>query len=64
MYLNSGDWIENLSALEYHQGKWSLFRFTEQERAAMLNLPEDEIDEMNIRKLFNQMLSEFNLRSS
>lgn len=64
VYLNSGDWIENLSALEYHQGKWSLFRFTEQERAAMLNLPEDEIDEMNIRKLFNQMLSEFNLRSS
>lgn len=64
MYLNSGDWIENLSALEYHRGKWSLFRFTEQERAAMLNLPEDEIDEMNIRKLFNQMLSEFNLRSS
>ncbi len=64
VYLNSGDWIENLSALEYHQGKWSLFRFTEQERAAMLNLPEDEIDDMNIRKLFNQMLSEFNLRSS
>lgn len=64
VYLNSGDWIENLSALEYHQGKWSLFRFTEQERAAMLNLPEDEIDEMNIRKLFNQMLSEFNLRCS
>lgn len=64
VYLNSGDWIENFSALEYHQGKWSLFRFTEQERAAMLNLPEDEIDEMNIRKLFNQMLSEFNLRSS
>lgn len=64
MYLNSGDWIENLSALEYHQGKWSLFRFTEQERAAMLNWPEDETDEMNIRKLFDQMLAEFNLRSS
>lgn len=23
-YLNSGDWIENLSWLEYNQGKWSL----------------------------------------
>lgn len=25
LYLNSGDWIENLSALEYNQGKWSLY---------------------------------------
>ncbi|MDT8414678.1 MAG: UDP-2,3-diacylglucosamine diphosphatase [Flavobacteriaceae bacterium] len=24
-YLNSGDWIENMSALEYHEGKWSVF---------------------------------------
>lgn len=24
-YLNSGDWIENLSALEYHEGEWSLY---------------------------------------
>jgi len=27
-YLNSGDWIENLSALEYHLGQWSLYRYT------------------------------------
>ena len=24
-YLNSGDWIENLSALEYNSGEWSLY---------------------------------------
>jgi UDP-2,3-diacylglucosamine pyrophosphatase LpxH len=24
-YLNSGDWVENLSALEYSNGKWDLF---------------------------------------
>jgi len=27
LYLNSGDWIENLSALEYDQGKWSLMYY-------------------------------------
>lgn len=27
MYLNSGDWIENLSALEYHQGAWKMVHF-------------------------------------
>ncbi len=28
-YLNSGDWIENLTALEYQQDKWSLHEFSE-----------------------------------
>ena len=27
VYLNSGDWIENLTALEYHDGNWSLFEY-------------------------------------
>ncbi len=27
IYLNSGDWIENLTALEYNEGKWSLFKY-------------------------------------
>ncbi len=25
-YLNSGDWVENLTALEYHRGHWRLWR--------------------------------------
>ncbi len=28
-YLNSGDWIENLTSLEYHNGKWELFNYYE-----------------------------------
>ena len=24
IYMNSGDWVENLSALEYHQGEWQI----------------------------------------
>ena len=26
-YLNSGDWVENLTALEYCNGKWELFYY-------------------------------------
>ncbi len=26
-YLNSGDWVENLTALEYHQEKWTLYQY-------------------------------------
>jgi UDP-2,3-diacylglucosamine pyrophosphatase LpxH len=29
-YLNSGDWIENLTALEYENKAWSLYRHPEQ----------------------------------
>lgn len=28
-YLNSGDWIENLTALEYNQGSWELYRYAD-----------------------------------
>ena len=28
-YLNSGDWIENLTALEYQNGEWKLFYYDE-----------------------------------
>ncbi|MFY7900926.1 MAG: UDP-2,3-diacylglucosamine diphosphatase [Chitinophagaceae bacterium] len=28
-YLNSGDWIENLTALEYHQNDWTIYQYNE-----------------------------------
>lgn len=27
LYLNSGDWVENLTALEYHNKKWNLIKY-------------------------------------
>jgi UDP-2,3-diacylglucosamine pyrophosphatase LpxH len=32
-YLNSGDWVENLTALEYKWGKWSLYEYDEADYA-------------------------------
>ena len=26
LYLNSGDWVENLTSLEYHAGQWNIYR--------------------------------------
>ncbi len=31
-YLNSGDWIENCTSLEYNEGKWNLFHFDQDEK--------------------------------
>ncbi|MCA6488616.1 MAG: UDP-2,3-diacylglucosamine diphosphatase [Chitinophagaceae bacterium] len=30
-YLNSGDWIENLTSLEYEAGKWTIYHYDENE---------------------------------
>jgi hypothetical protein len=27
MYLNSGDWVENLTALEYNKKRWKMYRY-------------------------------------
>ena len=58
MYLNSGDWIENLTALEYAEGKWSLYKFNE---AEMRNLATDEEEEPTTSQLYNELVGEFNL---
>ena len=59
VYLNSGDWIENLTALEYSNGKWEIYRFDEIE---MLNMSvHDQEEELNKNQLFENLVEEFNL---
>jgi UDP-2,3-diacylglucosamine pyrophosphatase LpxH len=59
-YLNSGDWIENLTALEYNDGAWSIYRFDNDRQNFKTTLVEPE-SELSNRELFNDMLQEFNL---
>ena len=60
-YMNSGDWIENLSSLEYLNGNWTIYRFNDSDKAEMeLNVKEED-NEPNMDQLFDNMLNEFNL---
>ncbi len=60
MYLNSGDWIENLTALEYIDGEWKIYRYDENEMQQWIeHSAEDE--ELNNTQLFDNMLEEFNM---
>ena len=43
LYLNSGDWVENLTALEYHKKRWKLYRYEEHTE---LESEEDDLFEM------------------
>ncbi|SIT93997.1 UDP-2,3-diacylglucosamine diphosphatase [Pontibacter indicus] len=61
-YLNSGDWIENLTALEYSHGDWRLYRFREDLDAVVM---EEEEERMPTSvQLFQSMMVEFNLKSA
>ena len=61
MYLNSGDWVENLSALEFVDGQWSIYRFSEIDKAEMIKETEEEAVELSNDQLFDNMLHEFNM---
>src|SRR5690606_14202054 len=54
VYLNSGDWIENLSALEYHKGKWRIF-FYEDHQHKMTQKEEEEINDLSLEELISSV---------
>ncbi len=57
-YLNSGDWVENCTALEYNQGEW---RIHWQEEVAARENTEDEIMARSTKDLFQELLVEFSM---
>jgi UDP-2,3-diacylglucosamine pyrophosphatase LpxH len=59
MYLNSGDWIENLTALGYAEGEWSMYKFNKAEMAD-LKISKEE-DELTTTQLYDELVDEFNL---
>ena len=60
-YLNSGDWVENLSSLEYVNNEWTIFRFKESDQAEMYASREEEDDNLSTTQSFQDLLQEFNL---
>ena len=61
IYLNSGDWIENLSALEFNDGNWTIYRYNEESFAdTVLNRIEEEAD-LTTNQLFANLLNEFQM---
>ena len=62
-YLNSGDWIENLSALEYKNGAWSVYHYMDDMEVSTNGYDADEqaveLEDLNNKELFQRMLNEF-----
>jgi len=58
-YLNSGDWIENLTALEYYDNTWHLFNYKETLAVEEDADTEDEEEVLETKVLFQKMMQEF-----
>jgi UDP-2,3-diacylglucosamine pyrophosphatase LpxH len=54
LYLNSGDWVENLTALEYNKKRWKLFRYSPANYVEEENL--FEMEDILCSQILNSML--------
>ena len=59
VYLNSGDWVENLTALEYDGKAWKIYRYSEDKHAQAIKLPNRLLHKLNNDEIFKDLVNEF-----
>jgi UDP-2,3-diacylglucosamine pyrophosphatase LpxH len=57
VYLNSGDWIENLTALEYHDKNWSIYTYNKNDFKEELDSEHQDVVLKNIDELIKEVVS-------
>lgn len=65
VYLNSGDWIENLTSLEYSDKEWKLYRYEEDLLMDKNDTESEALDlvDQTSKEMFQNLLNDFNLMS-
>jgi UDP-2,3-diacylglucosamine pyrophosphatase LpxH len=59
IYMNSGDWVENLTSLEYNEGEWSIYRYAEDPYAQSLKLPKRIVEDKDNDEIFKDLVNQF-----
>jgi UDP-2,3-diacylglucosamine pyrophosphatase LpxH len=62
IYMNSGDWIENLSALEYSNKQWSMYLYANDPVAQSININKKKQEKENAKAMMDSLLQELNIR--
>lgn len=60
-YMNSGDWIENLTALEYTSGKWSIYNYNEDPVAQAIDINKKKSKE-SAKTMMESLMLELNVK--
>ncbi|MFN5550999.1 MAG: UDP-2,3-diacylglucosamine diphosphatase [Bacteroidota bacterium] len=58
-YLNSGDWVENLTALEYDQGMWRIYNYHDDQIAQKIKLSKHVRQSLDNDEIFKDLVNEF-----
>ena len=58
-YLNSGDWVENLTALEYNDGQWKIYKYEEDKIAQTIKLKQEISSDLTSKEHFDNLVKEF-----
>lgn len=59
LYLNSGDWIENLTALEYDGADWKIYRYLEDKHAQGIKIPKRITNSLDNDLIFKDLVNQF-----
>lgn len=57
IYLNSGDWVENLTSLEYNEGAWRIYSYKEDKVARTIKLSKKIKEDED--EIFRDLVSQF-----
>ena len=64
IYMNSGDWIENLTSLEYNEGKWRVYSYNEDTVAQAIDISKKKHTKETAKELMASMMLELNMKQS
>ena len=59
MYLNSGDWVENLTALEYDKKEWRIYRYYNDAHAQSIKISKRYRNNLDNDEIFKDLVNEF-----
>lgn len=64
VYMNSGDWIENLTALEYNDSKWTIYKYADDALAQSININKKKNAKESPKELMASLLQEMSVVSA
>jgi hypothetical protein len=62
--MNSGDWIENLTALEYNDNKWSIYKYTEDPVAQAIDVNKKKQPKESPKEMMASLMQELNVKQN
>ena len=63
-YMNSGDWIENLTSLEYNDNKWSIYKYAEDPIAQAIDIEKKNRSKESTKELMLSLMQELNVKNN